>query len=173
MKIRIPGWLNEQKNNKIVISVNEEITQNNDVQKGYVSISRKWNQNDVVEIDFPIEVRLTEADPNVKQNQGKVPIVYCMEKAGNSNLNKEISDFSPLNFIIPKNTVFNVQYKSDLLNGVVEITGDVLYNKSDSLRIPAKFQAIPYFAWNNRGDNGVYGQNCSSQMLIWVKSIEV
>lgn len=54
----------------------------------------------------------------------------------------------------------------ELLDGVVEITGDVYYNTGSEI-IPAKLQAVPYYAWNNRGDDGIQGQNCSSQMLIW------
>ena len=58
------------------------------------------------------------------------------------------------------------------MNGVVEITGNVKY-QSGSNQIDAKLQAIPYYAWNNRGDDAefVAGQenpkNSSSKMLIW------
>ena len=60
-------------------------------------------------------------------------------------------------------------YHEDLLNGVVEITGDVKYNDNGNL-IDAKLQAIPYYAWNNRGNDGVEGQNNCSQMLIWTNT---
>ena len=170
MKIRIPGWVQEQKNNKVTIKVNgEEVT--SEAEKGYVAITRTWNEADVIDIDIPMEIRKTEADPNVTTNTGKIalergPIVYCMEKAGNAQLNSDISNFNPLNFVIPRDADLQAEYNEDLLKGVVEITGDVSYNNGSSI-VDAKLQAVPYYAWNNRGDDGVYGQNSSTKMLIW------
>lgn len=173
LKIRIPGWVKEQKNNTVEIKVNGEAV-TAPAQKGYVAITKTWEKGDVVTIDIPMEIRMTEANPKVTTNTGKValergPIVYCMEKAGNAQLNSDISDFSPLKFVIPRDAELKAEYKSDLLKGVVEITGDVSYHTGSSL-VPAKLQAVPYYSWNNRGDDGVYGQNKSSQMLIWTNA---
>ncbi len=175
MKIRIPGWVSEQENKKVAIRVNGE-TVKGKAEKGYVSIRRTWKAGDVVTMDIPMEIRKTEANPYVTTNAGRIalergPIVYCMEKAGNAQRNKEIENFSPLNFVIPRNAKLNAEYHADLLNGVVEITGDVKY-KSGGKLIDAKLQAVPYYAWNNRGDDGVQGQNNSSQMLIWTTAGE-
>lgn len=175
LKIRVPGWLKEQKNKAFNVKLNEKVVSIDEVN-GYISISKSWMLNDTVSIDFPMEIRLTEADPKVRPNIGRIaiqrgPIVYCAEMAGNKDINGHIECFSPLNFVIPRNANLVAEYKDELLKGVVEITGDVLYMKSDNELISAKIQAIPYFAWNNRGDDGVYGQNCASQMLIWIKTI--
>ena len=35
---------------------------------------------------------------------------------------------------------------------------------------PAKLTLVPYYAWNNRGDNGVEGQNNGTKMLIWTEA---
>ena len=117
---------------------------------------------------------MTEADPNVEANQGRIalqrgPIVYSIEMAGNAQLNSDIANFSPLNFVIPRDAELTATYNEDLLNGVVEITGDVKYNNNGEI-IDAKLQAIPYYAWNNRGNDGVEGQNNCSQMLIWTNT---
>ena len=173
MKIRIPGWVQEQKNQKVTITVNGEAV-TAPAEKGYVAITREWSEGDVIMIDIPMEVRKTEADPNVTTNAGRIalqrgPVVYCMEKAGNAQLNENISNFNPLNFVIPRDAELTATYNPDLLKGVVEITGEVTYDTGNGI-VPAKLQAVPYYAWNNRGDNGVYGQNSSTKMLIWTKA---
>ena len=173
MKIRIPGWVQEQKNKNVTIQVNgEAVTEK--AEKGYVAIRRNWKKGDVIAIDLPMEIRKTEANPKVTTNAGRIalergPVVYCMEKAGNAQLNSEISNFNPLNFVIPRDADLKAEYNETLLKGVVEITGDVTYNNG-SETIPAKLQAVPYYAWNNRGDNDIYGQNNGTKMLIWTKA---
>ena len=100
-----------------------------------------------------------------------------MEKAGNAQLNAEISNFNPLNFVIPRDAELTAEYKEDLLNGVVEITGNVKYNTGSGL-VDAKLQAIPYYAWNNRGDDATFEagletpKNNSSKMLIWTMAMD-
>lgn len=173
MNIRIPGWVEEQANKNVTISVNGEAV-TAEAEKGYVAITRTWKEGDVVRISIPMEIRMTEADPNVAANQGRIalqrgPIVYSIEMAGNAQLNSDIANFSPLNFVIPRDAELTATYNEDLLNGVVEITGDVKYNNNGEL-IDAKLQAIPYYAWNNRGNDGVEGQNNCSQMLIWTNT---
>ena len=172
MKIRIPGWVAEQANTDVAISVNGKAV-TAEAENGYVSINRTWKKGDVVMIDMPMEIRKTEANPNVTTNAGRIalergPVVYCMEKAGNAQINND-NIFNPLNYVIPRDAELTAEYNEELLNGVVEITGDVLYNNNGTLQ-DAKLQAVPYYAWNNRGDNGVQGQNSSSKMLIWTKA---
>lgn len=176
MKIRIPGWVNEQKDKTVTIKVNNAPV-SAVAEKGYVAINRTWKAGDVVDIDMPMEIRKTESHPLVEATQGEValqrgPVVYCMEKAGNAQLNANISSFDPLNFVIPRDAELTATYNKDLLNGVVEITGDVKYQNGSSL-VDAKLQAIPYYAWNNRGDDATFTageaspKNNSSKMLIW------
>ncbi len=166
VKLRIPGWVNAQKNKTVTVKINGEAVDAT-ATNGYVTITREWNKGDEIMIDMPMEIRLTEADPNVTTNAGKIaiergPIVYCMEKAGNAQINND-GDFDPLKLIVSENAELIANYSPDLLNGVVEINGTVSYEDGRSIRM----QAIPYYAWNNRGDDGVQGQNCSSKMLVW------
>ena len=174
MKIRIPGWTQEQNNKKVTITIGDETYTNATAEKGYVAIRRTWKSGDIVRISMPMEIRKTEADPNVTTNTGRIalergPVVYCMEKAGNAQLNSSISNFDPLNLVIPRDSELTAEYNPELLNGVVEITGNVKYNNGSST-VDTKLQAVPYYAWNNRGDNGVQGQNSSSKMLIWTQA---
>lgn len=174
LKLRIPGWVQEQTNKNVAIKVNGTVV-NAAVEKGYASISRTWNKGDVVTIAIPMEIRKVEADPNVITNEGRIalqrgPIVYSLEKAGNAQLNPEIEDFDPLNIVIPREANLKASYNKDLLKGVVEITGDAKYSLYGEL-LPIKLQAVPYYAWNNRGDDADYVpgdvDKTSSKMLIW------
>ncbi len=176
MKVRIPGWVQEQTNKNVTIKVNGQAVSAT-AAKGYATITRTWAKGDVVTIDMPMEIRKTEADPKITANTGRValqrgPIVYCMEKAGNAQLNADIENFSPLNIVIPRDAKLKATYNKDLLKGVVEITGEAKYSLYGEL-LPIKIQAVPYYAWNNRGDDGVYvpgeaePKNGSSGMLIW------
>ena len=178
LKVRIPGWVNEQKNKNVTIKVNGNAV-TFQTEKGYAAIDRTWANGDVVSIDSPMEIRITESHEKVTATQGKIalqrgPIVYCMEKAGNAQLNTTIENFDPLNFVIPRDAKLTATYKENLLKGVVEITGDVKYATGrGNEMIDAKLQAVPYYAWNNRGDDAEYTagleepKNNSSRMLIW------
>ncbi len=184
LKVRIPGWVAEQSNKNVTIKVNGAAV-NAPVEKGYAAVNRTWNKGDVVTVDIPMEVRKTEADPNVTTNTGRIalqrgPIVYSLERAGNAQLNPEIEDFDPINVVIPRNAKFKATYNKDLLKGVVELTGEAKYSAYGEL-LPVKLQAVPYYAWNNRGDDAEYTpgleepKNNSSRMLIWTmadKAIE-
>ncbi len=172
MNLRIPSWVKEQKNSNVTISVNGEavdMTEN----KGYVAISREWKAGDVIRIDMPMEVRKTEADPNVTTNAGKIvlergPIVYTVEKAGNIQLNNSISSLDPRKYVIPRDAKLTAEYNEDLLNGVVAITGDVKYNDGTNV-VDAKLQAVPFYASNNRGDSTEVSASAKSTgMATWI-----
>ena len=51
---------------------------------GYVEIERTWNPGDVVELNFPMEVRRIQANAKVAADEGLMaiergPIMYCLE----------------------------------------------------------------------------------------------
>lgn len=178
VKVRIPGWVNEQKNKTVTVKVNGTAVSQT-AEKGYITLNNTWKDGDTITLDIPMEIRITESNEYVKPTLGRIaiqrgPIVYCMEKAGNAQLNGSIENFDPMQFVIPRNADLKAAYNKDLLNGIVEITGDVKYaTGKGSEMIDAKLQAIPYYAWNNRGDDADYTpglespKNSSSKMLIW------
>ncbi len=175
LKLRIPGWVSEQNNKTVSVKVNGKAV-DTAVNSGYVTITREWTKGDEIFIDMPMEIRLTEANPNVYTNAGRVaiergPIVFCMEKAGNAQINEDNS-FDPLKLVVARDAQLTASYNPELLNGVVEITGEAGYDTDGDKQSDktVKIQAVPYYAWNNRGDDGVQGQNCSSKMLVWVNA---
>jgi DUF1680 family protein len=114
----------------------------------FLSISRSWSANDLIEISFDMSIQIHRAHPKVKRHQGKVTVtrgtlVYCLESVDNANVD-----------------IFNVKvdaaslqpvFDKSLLGGVMKIEGKS--TASESLTF------IPYFLWGNRGE---------SMMTVWV-----
>ncbi len=146
MKFRVPGWArNEvlpsdlyhyanQVDESSAITINGEAI-NATANNGYYTVTREWKAGDVVNLEFPMEVRKVMANPLVEENQGKMsleygPIVYAVEEIDNKE------DFD--NIKLTSNDQFNIEMQPDLLGGVSTISNDNL-------------TAIPYYAWSNRG----------------------
>ncbi|MBA4746035.1 MAG: glycoside hydrolase family 127 protein [Muricauda sp.] len=146
MKLRIPGWARNEVlpgnlyqyatttniTNKISLNGEELDVQAED---GYFTISREWTKGDVLELEFPMEVRKVEADQLVEENKGKMsleygPMVYAVEEIDNKGSFDDIQ--------LTPSDEFNVEKQPELLGGVNTIS-----NK--------KLTAIPYYAWSNRG----------------------
>jgi len=181
MLIRIPGWARNEampsnlysfENNsddKTIITVNgKEVSY--EIQNGYAILNRKWKQNDVIEVNLPMEVRRVAANSKVKNDIDKValqrgPIMYCAEWVDNNG--------KASNIVIPATTEFHATYNPALLNGIETIDAQVpaVVIKNDGQSIVTekeKFMAIPYYAWANRG---------KGEMMLWfpekVKDIEL
>ncbi|MBZ0258428.1 glycoside hydrolase family 127 protein [bacterium] len=165
IKLRIPEWANGAS-----ISINETPINDAILPGTYCSIQRTWKQNDEIEINFPMRVKLMEAHPLVEELRNQIaikrgPIVYCLES---NDLPKEakISDI-----FIPNDIDFTSRYESGFLGGITVLEGTVflqsqtdwkqaLYQEHRSLKrteINARF--IPYFSWGNRG---------KSEMSVWL-----
>jgi hypothetical protein len=179
--IRIPGWAQGQAIpsdlysftqaivKKIPVSVNgKEVTYS--VENGYAVLSKTWKKGDVISLELPMDVQKITSNEKVKDNIGKValqrgPILYCAESPDNSGLTS--------NLIVPGTSIFKAEYKPDLLNGVVVLTGDVVAISVDSEEnsVSTKSQtltAIPYYSWAHRG---------KGEMSIWfpqkISAIEI
>jgi len=103
MRLRIPSWLKTSPTNnnlytytdgakKYSITVNGKNIGSED-GNGYFVISRKWKEGDVIDIDFPMDVRRIVANDNAEDDRGKValergPIVFCLE--GNDQADKHV-----------------------------------------------------------------------------------
>mgnify|MGYP005831401663 CR=1 FL=1 len=131
------------------------------LEKGYALLGRQWKAGDVVEIDFPMQVRRVVSNPAVKTNVGRVaiergPLVFCSEWPDNGGAvsNLVLSDELPL----------TAAWQPDLFGGVMVIKGEVLALKEgeregEVIRQKQPFIAIPYYAWAHRG-NG--------EMAVWL-----
>jgi uncharacterized protein len=111
----------------------------------YVSIQREWQSNDILMIEFPMEVVIQQCPENVKINHSKIaisrgPIVYCLESLDNPNsdiFNDKIDLDSPI----------TSEFQKDLLKGINVLKGLMQNGKP--------FVAIPYYSWANREKSGM------------------
>jgi uncharacterized protein len=176
LKIRIPGWaLNEaipgglykftdNNNEQFRISVNGENFKVTAHKDGYVVISRKWNQGDKVDIDFPMPVREVVANERVKEDRDKIafqrgPVIFCAEWPDNNTGNI-------LNLVINKSATATSEFVPSLLGGaeIIKTSGFQTKRTFDGKIEMLKEEPvtlIPYALWNNRG---------AGQMMVWLPS---
>ncbi len=157
LKIRVPGWAQNQvlpgdlyqytdnNNEAITLNVNGE-EKTADIKNGYIEITKEWSENDNVEVNIPMNVRMVTTNEKVASNSGKVaiergPVVYCIEDADNN----DISDI-----IIPENIVLTPEEKTVITEKVQALKGSV--NGKE-------ITMIPYYAWSNRG---------IGKMKVWI-----
>jgi len=154
LKLRVPGWSRNEvlpsdlyafaKANpaKPTLVINGAVSQAS-VKDGYFEVKRNWSPDDVIEINFPMEVRTVKANEKVEEDRGKLsleygPIVYAVEGVDNPEFDR---------ISLSATDQFTVQ-KEDILKGVNTISNDNL-------------KAIPYYAWSNRGVN---------KMKVWIEN---
>ena len=138
------------------------------VKKGYAYIEREWKDGDKLEVNFPMDIRLIEANPNLRYDAGKVavtrgPIVYCMESYDNGERLSSIKLAEhPAPFIEKDDTLFNgantiylKAYKKKAWSN------DDLYRAFSSEYEEINLKMIPYAFWGNRDD--------TREMAVWVR----
>ena len=166
IKLRLPGWLKTSpvgndlytyadKAKPYSVSVNGQsfYPENRD----YITLSRSWKKGDVIELDFPMEVRRIVANDNAEDLRGKValergPVVYCLEAADQPDryvFNKYILNTVPV----------SARFESALLGGVMVLEGQAKQVEQSGEVSDVKFRAIPYCTWNNRG---------AQPMEVWI-----
>jgi uncharacterized protein len=173
--IRIPGWAGEQPmpgdlyeftgkpSSTPAFRINgEEVIPF--MENGYAVVTKKWVKNDVLEVDFPYEVRRIRAHANIVHDRGRMalqlgPLVYCAEWADYDD-----ADISQL--ILDENVPLSFAYKPGVLGGVNLVSGDasVLRQGEGPDRgelYPQQFTAIPYYAWAHRGQG---------KMAVWIRN---
>ena len=167
LRVRIPGWAQDapvptdlysftDKAKAYTISINGKKVNATQLD-GYATILHDWKTGDVVEINFPMDVRRVKANDNVEDDRGKLaiergPIMFCLE-------GKDQVDSIVFNKFIPDGTSMEATYDADLLNGVMVLTGTAKEIEKDGSVKEVPFKAIPYSTWNNRG---------ADQMAIWI-----
>ena len=171
IKIRIPGWTRNQplpgglysytdsSSRRTVVSVNGSRTAAAPDRFGYITIDRVWSNGDVIEIEFPMEIRRVVADARVRENRGKVavtrgPMVYCAEWPdvdGGKALDAK--------FVVPASLTLSTS--KDFPN--VSAIQTELASLTNPAATPASATLIPYFLWANRG---------AGEMSVWLPTRE-
>jgi len=163
--LRIPGWAKSAS-----IKVNGELQIESTKSGEYITVHRKWEIGDVIELILPMLVQLIESNPLVEETRNQVavkrgPIVYCIESP-------DLKDSRIFDVIIPSTIEFQ-PFELEI-NGarLLALDGTALLQKSnnwggqlyrqlstsDTLE-DAKIRLIPYYAWGNRG---------KSEMSVWM-----
>ena len=157
LSIRIPRWVRsggnfpseiyrfaENKEMAWQVAVNGESLEAENLEKGYLRLTREWHPGDKVELTFPMPVRKVYSHPNIEDTKNMValmrgPVLYCLEGVDN--------DFNILEAALVPGPEMTSVYKKDLLGGIVAIQGRAVSAGNE----PRNFTAIPYYAWQNRG----------------------
>lgn len=160
--LRVPTWCNDRfvpgelysyadnVSGKVVANVNGKKVRTQ-ITDGYMPVRRKWNAGDKVQLQLPMPVRFSVADERVEADTNRVcitrgPLVYCAEQPDNEHpaSNYIIAD-------IDRECVVE-KFTEGILEGISAISLDASALQEDG-QVPARLKLIPYYAWNNRGDN--------------------
>ena len=172
IKLRVPGWARNQPTpgglysyldrveKQTRVSVNGKAIPATIDKSGYISLDRNWRSGDVIEIEFPFEVRKVIADPKVKDNHGRMavergPIVYCCEWADSAG-------GRALDLLFDAKAELRPSFDKELYGGATVITTEArkMSNPSAAAQ-PVKL--IPYYLWANRG---------AGEMTVWLSAAE-
>lgn len=161
MAFRIPAWCKH-------FPIPEELEAIATVQKGYLYLTKVWEKEEEIKLDFPMETQYLRAHTGVKEDLGRLaikrgPVVYCAEEIDNS------ADLKAY-FINPKQKIIrktvNLQGEELVMLEVAckkmktdgqqetlyqEVTGTSL----DELMEEATLQLVPYYFWGNRGEGNM------------------
>ena len=133
------------------LKINNEVI-NATEENGYVVIEREWKQNDVIELSFPMEIKVVRADERVEADRGRValqrgPIVYNFEDVDNAADSLD-------SLVIDTTAPMSAQWREDLLGGVTIINANGT-RKTTAGNEETELVAIPNYARLNRGGRSV------------------
>jgi hypothetical protein len=176
IKVRIPGWARNEPvpsdlyrfldaaNEPVSVKVNGTSIAPA-LDKGYVTLSRRWQSGDVIDLALPMPVRRIVANDRVDADRNRValqrgPIVYAAEWPDNARGHVR-------NLVLPDNAALASQFRADLLGGVETVTakgyGLALDARGNVVKTEQTLVAIPYATWANRG---------RGEMLVWIPRTE-
>lgn len=153
--LHIPDWCD-----KYSIAVNGE-----DLGPNHTGIiQRKFKKGDVIDINFEMRPRLIEANPLVEEAKNQVavkrgPIVYCLEGQDIEG-GYRINDIAlPANIQLKEVPMEIAGHRFTALEGEVNVVNNrkwdnhTLYRElQQTAKKTAKIRLIPYYAWDNRGN---------------------
>ncbi|MHC4744098.1 MAG: glycoside hydrolase family 127 protein, partial [Planctomycetota bacterium] len=171
LKLRIPTWLRENflpgklyryidgLKPKWTLTVNGKEVRPM-VVKGFATIDHTWRRGDKVELHLPMPLRYNVARDEVKANRNRLaitrgPLVYCAEQADNGD--KKVQRFY-IDKPADAGEILTKIVKDGLLKGISIASVPGREVTEDGERA-ATIKMIPYYAWNNRGEDS---------MIIWI-----
>jgi DUF1680 family protein len=151
LRLRSPGWTRGRPvpsdlyryerpvGPSVVVRVNGEPAPA-PLSQGYLIVEREWRAGDQVELELAMPVQRVRGHERIAATAGKVaiergPIVYAVEQKDAREPLDELS--------FPAESNITPVERPDLLGGVTVL------EVAPPGRTP--FEAVPYFAWNNRG----------------------
>jgi DUF1680 family protein len=175
LAIRIPGWVRDrpvpgelysylttggaQLGGMWVVAVNGNPLNPPKMSNGYALVKRAWKKGDHVTVGLPISVRRVLANEKVAADKGRValsygPLVFAVEA---TDANGSVSDL-----VLPDDASLTVTQRDTPVKGTPAILISGKRVVSDGVE-NAKFAAIPYALWANRGDSSGVGE-----MAVWL-----
>src|SRR5947207_9220587 len=172
IKVRIPGWARNEavpsdlyrfldaSNESPVLKVNGTPAALA-LDKGYATVSRRWQPGDTIDLFLPMPVRRIVANERVEADRDRValqrgPIVFAAEWPDNAN-------HKVRNLVLPDSATLSSQFRPDLLNGVQMVTGTARAlarnQRGETTTTEQTLVAIPYSTWANRG---------RGEMEVWI-----
>ena len=162
LALRIPGWCREWKGNGIPL-------EDARVEKGYLYITRSWNPGETLELDFPMEIRLMQSSPLVRETAGQLavtrgPVVYCLEEKDNGHSLHLLSIGCDAKLRTEPFAIEGEQVPAVLADGWREKQQPDAENALYCEAVPTEYEPVqlkfgPYYTWANRGEN---------EMTVWV-----
>lgn len=153
---KLYGYLNNESADWELILNDKKVSAQ--IEKGFVTINRDWKKGDRIELKLPMPVRYNTAIHEVEADRDRVcitrgPLVYCAEAIDNAAL---VSSY-----------VVNASEKE-----IVHKETEGVLKNIDLVTIPAtsisdsniqQLTLVPYYAWDNRGDDA---------MIVWFPRTE-
>jgi DUF1680 family protein len=164
LKLRIPGWARDAR-----ASVNgKPVDAKANTASGYLTIARRWEKGDAVDLELPMPAERVYAHPAVRADSDRValkrgPLVYCVEEVDNPG--------GPVQRLkLPRRAALKAEQRKDLFDGVVTLTAEGsrvsdagwdgnLYRTEPPAEKTAKITALPFYIRDNRG---------KGSMMVWV-----
>ncbi len=158
--LRIPDWCSHYK----VTGIDDADTGE---KNGYLYVTKVW-RTDTIQIEFPMEVQVVEADPRVRETIGKAavqrgPVVYCLEEADNGK------DLHLLK--MDGNALFETEERQIAGESVTVVRAQgwrrqkvqdqkLYFAHTKTAYELVTMTWIPYYAWANRGEG---------EMQVWTR----
>ncbi|MDK1492574.1 glycoside hydrolase family 127 protein [Sinorhizobium sp. 7-81] len=168
LSLRIPEWAEGT-----ALKLNGEAIDLSEVTiDGYARIEREWRSGDRVELDIPLTPRALWANPQVRQDTGRValmrgPLVYCAEATDNgAGLNGIVlgSDVSKAKTAELAELQGAVALDIPVTRDDADGWGPTLYRTTPPKVSKTTARFVPYHLWDNR---------TPGEMLVWVRAGEV